>query len=130
MNRYRVEELIGDARAVIDEQYKGQDTIDKMMRSKMSAFGAAVIMSGVLPAIAFYRENEPVIVTMLEKLYKKVHKNVSGEIFAIMEKEIREQRDSEATEELLAMSVSLKMAFNLFKLVQKKPGGGRDNAGI
>ena len=120
MNRYRIEELIGDAQAVIAEQYKGQDTIDKMMRSKMSAFGAAVIMSGVLPAIAFYRENEPVIVTMLETLYKKVHKNALGEIFAIMDKEIREHRESEATEELLAMSVSLKMAFNLFKLEKMK----------
>ena len=57
---------------------------------------------------------------MIEKWNKKVHKNASGKIFAIMDKEIREHRESEATEELLAMSVSLKMAFNLFKLEKMK----------
>lgn len=120
MNRYRIEELIGDARKVIAEQYKDQDSIDMMMRSKMSAFGAAVIMSGVLPAIAFYRDNQKEIVIMLEKLYKKVHKNASGDIFDIMDQQIREHREAEATEELLAMSVSLKMALNLFNLKKKK----------
>lgn len=119
MNRYRVEELIGDARTVIAEQYKDQAVIDKMMRSKMSAFGAAVVMSGALPAIAFYKDNEPTIVTLLEKLYKKCYKDASGDIFEIMDKQVREHRETEATEELLAMAVSLKMAFNLFKLEKK-----------
>ena len=116
MNRYQVDEIIGEARDVIADHYRGQDSIDKMMRSKMSAFGAAVIMSGILPAIAFYMENEKDIVDMLETLYKKIHTTASGNIFDIMDKQIREHRENEATEDLLAMSVSLKMAFNLFKL--------------
>lgn len=104
MNRYEVENNIGKARASIQEVY-GTNKVEKTMRSKMSAFGAAVLMGGPLSALTYYQKNEANVVTLLAKMYGK--KN-GLELVQMFEKE------SPDIEELLAKSVSLKLALNLF----------------
>lgn len=122
MDKYLVEKWIGPAKDVIADKYQGQDSIDKMMRSKMSAFGAAILMSGVLPAIAFFQKNEPDVVTLVESLYGKEHPGETGELFDIVRSRIDAQgsrNEKEITEDILTISVSLKLAFNLFHLVKQ-----------
>ena len=57
MDRYSVEKNIGKAIDSIEAVF-GTDKVDKSMRSKMSAFGAAVLMGGPLSAFAYYEKNE------------------------------------------------------------------------
>ena len=52
MDRYAVEKNIGKAIDSIEAVF-GTDNVDKSMRSKMSAFGAAVLMEP-LSAFAYY----------------------------------------------------------------------------
>ena len=118
MNRYLVEKHIGDAYDVLKAKYQNGN-VDKTLRSKMSAFGAVVLMSGPLPAIAYYADNEKQIVELLEKMYG----NTSADgLFAKVRDDLRRNRTA-AVETLLAYSVSLKMAFNLLAL--DDPADGR-----
>ena len=113
MNRYLIEKNIGKARDVLKNEFNNGKA-KKMLRSKMSAFGAVVLMSGPLPAIAYYADNEPMIVKLLAAMYE----NTSADtLFTKIRTDL--QRNRMATvETLLAYSVSLKMAFNLLTLTE------------
>ncbi len=116
MDRYRIEKMIGPAADALKEQYP-DGKLEKTIRSKFSAFGAAVLMSGLLPAMAYYRKNQPEIIDLLEKVYSaEHHKNSKGKLFDIVRSEIDAKRRGVVTAEILDMSVSLKMACNLFEL--------------
>ena len=118
MERFQIEGFIGDARKVLEKSCK-KGELDKTLRSKMSGFGAAVIMGGILPAIAYYSKNEKDVLLLLEQLYTRVHpeEHIEGDLFSIAQ---NHKNPNEISEELLAMSVSLKMAMNTFRLVEKK----------
>lgn len=127
MDQYRVEDMLGDASDILRETFP-EGRIDKMKRSKMSAFGAAVLMGGPLPAISYYALNEPDIIKLLDALYHKRHENINGNVrlFDIVKDQIRQNHKDIITEELLDMSVSFKMAFNLYELVDTgTPAQGR-----
>lgn len=132
MDKYEVEKNMGAAKEAISKVFK-DDKIDKTMRSKMSAFGAMVLMSGVTPAIAYYSENQPKVVELLAEMYlgncqddkkEQVKKEqVKKEEFfkKIIEKmKVNEKQDDkkkqEVTEQIINYSISLKLAFNLFEL--------------
>ena len=120
MDRYRVDELMGDAKDVIVETYGAHASIKKIVRSKMSAFGAAVQMSGVLPAIAFYcNQDKPEakkVVELLQGLYLKMYPSKHGELFDLVNQEIRNHREPSVTDDILCASVALKLSLNLFQL--------------
>lgn len=135
MNKYEVEKHMGPAREAISKVFK-EDKIDKMMRSKMSAFGAMVLMSGVTPAIAYYSDNEPEIIELLEEMYinndpKANNQKENGstnkkiEFFDRIVKDMQtngvpdDKKKQEITEQIINYSISLKMAFNLFELTTK-----------
>lgn len=104
MDRYAVEKNIGKAIDSIEAVF-GTDKVDKSMRSKMSAFGAAVLMGGPLSAFAYYEKNEKKIPEMLAKMYG------CGDVKELIR---LFETGSADIEELLARSVSLKLALNLF----------------
>lgn len=80
------------------------DIINQSMRGKMSAFGAAVMMSGVAPAVAYYAKNEPNVLNILCKMYEKTeHEETKHEKLFQKEKE-----------DILEKAVSVKLAMNLF----------------
>ncbi|MCR5324949.1 MAG: hypothetical protein K6E85_16960 [Lachnospiraceae bacterium] len=111
MNKRNIDANIEAACRAIKEV--SGDTIDKSLRSKMSAFGAAVNMSGVRPAIAYFVKNEESIIDMLCKMYSDENEK------QIDSKELMEKDK----EELLDKAVSLKLAMNLFI----KPGQDEKN---
>ena len=116
MNRRLMEDNIGKAREVLKKAFP-KDTADKMLRSKMSAFGAVVLMSGPLPAIAYYAANEEKIIELLAAMYGTTEK----ELFDKVRADLGRNRIA-AVEKLLAYSVSLKMAFNLLALTETATG--------
>ncbi len=136
MNKYEVEKHMGLASETICKVYKqdkiDKDKIDKMMRSKMAAFGAMVLMSGVTPAIAYYSDNEPKIVELISEMYLQnslintpkdnVCTNKPVDFFnrIVMDMQTNGKPDCKkkqiVTEKIINYSISLKMAFNLFEL--------------
>lgn len=116
MDRHLVEKNIGKAQDVLLKAFPSGKA-EKMLRSKMSAFGAAVRMSGPLPAIAYYKENEPGIVKLLAGMYD----TTDDKLFSTVRESLTKNRTA-AVEKLLAYSVSLKMAFNLFTLTESATG--------
>ena len=128
MNKSYLENNIGRARDAI-ENCPGIDKTDKQLRSKMAAFGAAVLSGGILSALAYYRENEPAIEKLLAKMYcgdyeKDLFQLVYGEIRLKKDDEERiisadAIRKAEITDKIINDSICLKMAFNFFVKVQK-----------
>lgn len=110
MNKKFVEKNIERAKAAIEELpglLDEKKRIDKTLRSKMAAFGAAVYMSGLLPAIAYYSKNEKTIIKLLAKMYLG---DGEADLFNVVSKE------NDAREKILGYAVCLKLAMNLFEL--------------
>lgn len=113
MNRNLIEKNIGKARDVLKNKFHDGEA-KKKLRSKMSAFGAVVLMSGPLPAIAYYMENEKQIVELLAAMYDNTS---ADKLFDKIRTDLQRNRTA-TVETLLAYSVSLKMAFNLLTLTE------------
>ncbi len=98
MNRRNVENYMDDAYKAIKHYLKNKkvEYLDDKLRGKMSAFGAAVMMSGVKPAVAYFSKNQPEIIKLLEKMNND------------------HSFDEKDKEKLMEMSVSLKLAMNLY----------------
>ena len=107
MNKRNVEEHMDKAVAAIKQVFPNGD-VDRSMRSKMSAFGAAVMMSGKGSALAYYLKNEEKIIEMIYKTYpeEETEKKKANDMFSILERK--------QTDDLLERSVALKLALNLF----------------
>ena len=135
MNRKYLENNIGRAREAI-ENCPGIDKTDKQLRSKTAAFGAAVISSGLLSAVAYYHENERAVEKLLSKMYcgdyeedlfmavyraVGLHTDRSGRITS---GDLRKK--AEITERILNDSVCLKMAFNFFVKDKKDESKNRE----
>ena len=104
MNKYIIEKNIGKAHDAIKSVY-GFQQISSSMRSKMAAFGAAVLMSGPRSAFAYFNKNEKKLVELIAKMYDK---NSADELIQLFES------SSPDVNELIAKSVSLKLALNMF----------------
>lgn len=125
MDKYEVEKNMEAAYQAINDTFSGK-TVDKMMRSKMSAFGAMVVMSGVIPALAYYKQNEPKIIELLWRMYKdESEKNPNDKLenFPMqiaknmkVDNKIDSKKKQEITEKIINEAISLKLAFNLFTL--------------
>lgn len=90
----------------------GNEKIDKTYRSKLSAFGAAVIMSGLLPALAYYKKNEEKVIKLLENMYEKKSGTKLGSdgLFGLAKNE----KDEDLKELIINFSISLKLVMNLY----------------
>ena len=79
MDKREVERYMPLADEAISKVLNGKE-IDKTFRSKLSAFGATVIMSGLVPAIVYYVKEEQtmVVVNLLAYMYIRTN-NISEE---------------------------------------------------
>lgn len=117
MDRNHVEKMMGPAADALMKKYP-TEKLDRTIRSKFSAFGATVIMSGLLPAIAFYQKNEPDTIALITELYRLENNDFEDNIFDTSYNAIKDGRRNDVTETILDIAVSLKLACNLFELVK------------
>ncbi|MCR5347729.1 MAG: hypothetical protein K6E38_08120 [Fretibacterium sp.] len=123
MNRYEIERNMKNARDAISKVFQkdGSGPVDKMMRSKISAFGAMVLMSGVVPALCYYRDNEEKIVDLVAAMYDNREPGIANNFVKVITDRMDQQGQRETlTENIINDSVSLKLAFNLFDLQDMK----------
>lgn len=111
MDKRKVEAYMPLADSAIKKVF-GDTKVDKTYRSKMSAFGATVIMSGLLPALAHYTKNENKVVELLEKMYNE-NKDESVTLFDIA-KGMSLEDLNDLKELIINYSISLKLVLNLY----------------
>ena len=106
MNKINIERYMDEAVKAIKSVFP-EGEVDKSLRSKMSAFGAATRMSGKKSALAYYKKNEENVIKMLYRTYSDFNNNADpNKIYAVLaEKE---------EDDILERSVALKLALNLF----------------
>lgn len=108
MDKRAVESYMSLADKAINEVFP-DGKIDSTYRSKMSAFGATVIMSGLLPAVAYYKKNEEKVIKLLEYMYKEYMNLEKVNLF-----ETAKNKDDEFKELVINFSISLKLVMNLY----------------
>ena len=117
MDKRAVENFMPLADDAIIENFKdanGKIVVDSTYRSKMSAFGAVVIMSGLLPALAYYQKKEKTIIKLLEYMYKKYNELDDTKEISIFKKAKAEENKDNLKELILNFSISLKLVMNLY----------------
>ncbi len=102
--------------------------IEKNFRGQISSFGAAITMGSLLPAIAFFSKDagSEVARSKLPKAILAVLKKRGAEgsnadnLFVYAENMIKKGKEAECKEEILNASVAIKLAMNLYCLVEKR----------
>ena len=125
MDRYRIEENMREANEAVKKlrEIWPKWKPDKTLRGKLSAFGAAAMMSGLMPALAYFVENEPAVVLLLMKMdgqelpekitgddnAKKAVKNFFDQLL-----DSQEATRKDTAERFMEYGVSLKLVLNLY----------------
>lgn len=125
MDRYRIEENMREANEAVKKLREIWSTWnpDRSLRGKLSAFGAAAMMSGLMPALAYFVENEPAVVLLLMKMDgQELPKKITGDDIA--KKAVKnffdqlldsqEATKKETAERFMEYGVSLKLVLNLY----------------
>ena len=115
MDRRAVERYMPLADEAIQSMF-GNTKVDKTYRSKLSAFGAAVIMSGLLPTIAYYSKNEDKIIKLLEYMYNNSSETKGEKKDSLFDyvKTLEGKELSNIKEKIINYSISLKLVLNLY----------------
>lgn len=109
MNKYEVEEKLPSAVDII-ERKKSQ--IDSSTRSKLSAFGATIVMSGLLPALAAYSKDEnKIVVTLIEKMIGEHEGKLFGKVKALYKDK---EKEKEIEDDIINSVIALKLALDAF----------------
>ncbi len=124
MDRYRIEDNMHKAYEAVKEVRKSCSKLDlsRTLRGKLSAFGATVMMSGLLPAIAYFVENEPGVVLLLMKMDgKQLPEEMKEDDAPKVAKEFFNQlldepgaKSRDFAERFMEYGVSLKLVLNLY----------------
>lgn len=142
MNKRKVNAMIPEAYEVlrnigIVQNENGTEQINKSYSAQISSFGAAIVMGSLLPAISFFsgsgnngQNNRGKIdrSKITEAIRQLVYKSEpEGELFDVVKKLIEEKKEikgrllaeNEVKEEIVNAAIALKLAMNLYHLVEK-----------
>ena len=117
MNKHIIEKNIVKARNSIQKVF-AEEPVKKNMRSKMSSFGASVLMSGPLSAIAYFYKNEKKVVELIAIMYDEESPESLIKRF---------ENTPPDTQDLIAKSISLKLALNMFIIPDEEKESAQDS---
>ena len=145
MNKRKIEEWIPLAKNAIEKTGISKDgKILKSFRGQISSFGAAVTMGSMKAAVAFFSDNGgasvkreelmKAILEILQRQEKEVGMQVDGQNKPIHGKSVKEYKtlaeyvfseenpklEDEMKEEIINAAIAIKLAMNLFELVDDK----------
>lgn len=112
MGKALIEKKLGEAFEVINNTVAKDGAIDSTYRSKMSAFGGAIVNNGLISALCYFQKNEEKIVEMIKRLDDS--KELSNQEYIDRLKGLKGDVKLQKTREILDYSVSLKLAMNCF----------------
>jgi CRISPR-associated protein Cmr5 len=129
MNKKRVDRWIPPAYDLIDRKIAKEGKVEKGFRGQISSFGAAVQMGSVLSAVAFFTHQGKAKVErgeLMNVINELVNPN-GDELFNYI-RGTSENNLADVQEKILDAAIAVKLALNLFELVEKEldKGGGED----
>lgn len=119
----RVNQLLGDAdKSIRNSKFIGGDkkTIDGVYKGYVASLGAAVIMSGLVPALAFYYEDDK------RRKVMDVVAEVSGlakdtkALFDLLKHEADRLKLKAASERVLDASIAVKIMMRTYEFTEPK----------
>jgi len=125
MNR-SINKILPAALEVTKDLLANNDAISKEFNGYISSFGAAVIQSGLKPAVAFFEtkgsadEDRTLLMKAILRLITKDDKN-DGKLLDYI---IRNEKNRTLKKEILDAAAALKLAIRTFKLVEKEGNHG------
>lgn len=133
MDKKRIDQLIPLAYDEIrEENIEENGCVDKAFRGQIASFGAAVSTGSLLAAIAFFSQRGSAEVDrskLMAAIWKMmVHQGVSsqaGNLFNHARDEIRKGKEREVKKYIVDCAVSLKLAMNLYTLIEDQGKGDR-----
>ena len=116
MNKRDVEKFLPNALAIVSNK---KAKVDSQTRSKLSAFGATVIMSGLLPAVAGFSKSQhkqaiELISNLIEQLRnnKLIEEEYSLAGTSLLEKVKNDSGNEELKELIINCDIALKLALD------------------
>ena len=120
MNKRRIDDWIPVAYEALDKEIAENGKINKTYRGAISAFGAAIAMGSLLSAVSFFNTEEKG--TINRKKILNLVLTVLRSKEDIKEKSlfdyVRNHNDYIVKEKIMDAAVALKLAMNLFELVE------------
>ena len=130
MNKNYIDTLVPDAYEALKNQgIVCNGEIVKTYRSQVSTFGAALTNGSILSAIAFFSDkasssvDRPKILACINELIQK-EKNPQTNLFEYAKTEIQKGNKRNCKEDILNAAIALKLAMNLYTLVEAKKQRG------
>ena len=128
MNKKQVDALIPAAIDAIKSTGISEDGIrvPKAFRAQISAYGAAISMGSLLAATAFFSQQGNASVPR-ERLLDAINRMLpsEGEAYPRLIDRVRRAQETknekQCKQDILHCAVALKLAMNVFELVQKEP---------
>lgn len=128
MNKKRVNDWIVTAKDAIDKcGISESGKVKKGFRSQIASFGAAVVMGSLKAAVAFFVEQGQAEVDRSKLIVAMYYIISNGETLSpvqIFEYICAQNDDAKTKEEFIDASIALKLALNLFELVDDKKDSG------
>lgn len=127
MNKKRVNDWIVTAKDAIDKcGISESGKVKKGFRSQIASFGAAVVMGSLKAAVAFFVEQGQAEVDrskLISAMYYIIFKEIKTpvEVFQYI---VGQSDEVKTKEEFIDASIALKLALNLFELVDDKKDSG------
>ena len=128
MNKKSIEKLIPRAKEQIEKQLAQNGIVDSTYRGYIASFGAAVLQSGLMPAVAFYSSNKSAkgdrnrLMSMIKELIDVDNKNEES-LFDYIQKRVRRGTSiRHMQEEVINAAISIKLAMGLFEMKQGDGG--------
>lgn len=124
MNKAEIEKMLPRAYELLDK-YKIADggKIKKTYRGQISSFGAAITGGSLLSAVAFFSSDgessvdRPALMKCILDLLNEKHETKAENLFDYVR--AHKEYEDECKEEVLNAALSLKLAMNLYELVEK-----------
>ena len=132
MNKKQIDAWIPKAYTALETVGIAKDkAVEKNYRGQIATFGASVAMGSVISAIAFFSDpgkSDAERPKLLQAMYLLICKDdeTSPTLFDYAKKQWGDKvLQAKFTEEVLNAAVALKLAMNLYKLIDKQPKGGK-----
>lgn len=118
MNKKKVESYMSKAMYILNEEFKDKP-IPREFKGYISQFGASIIQSGLMPAVAFFengdsgaKENRPFIVKAVFKMIA----DREADNMTLLEYIYKNEDKDRLKEEIINAVIALKLVLKSFKI--------------
>lgn len=135
MSKQRIDKLIPEAYQAIEKcNLSNKGKVDKMLRSQISAFGAAVTMGSLLSAVAFFskkggaQSDRQLLMKAIHWLISPRENRESVTETSLLDMLVKAHNPNIYRESIIDAAIAIKLAMNLFDLTKNKKDSETEGA--